>query len=69
MSANHVLPRAAPLITRAEASDVRSPAVSEAEARGGQKSQPSRSAAAPLFLVPVESEWPLCLWSRGQEAA
>ena len=52
---------------------MQSPAVSKAEARGGQRSEPSPCAAAeqraavPLFPFPVESEWLLHLWSNGRE--
>lgn len=35
----------------------------------GAQSPHCSPAAAPLFLLPVESEWPLCLWSCGREAA
>ena len=61
------------IIAGAEASAVQSPAVSKAEARGGQRSEPSPRAAAeqqaavPLFPFPVESEWLLHLWSNGRE--
>ena len=52
---------------------MQSPAVSKAEARGGQRSEPSPRAAAeqqaavPLFPFPMESEWLLHLWSNGRE--
>lgn len=52
---------------------MQSPAVSKAEAFGGQRSEPSRHAAAeqraavPLFPFPMESKWPLRRWSDGWE--